>query len=201
MNRSEEIKELAIALVKFNSKVVSISKDAKNPQFRSEYVTLDTLIKETRPVLQEFGLSIMQFPLSKDSGEIGIQTLLLHESGQYLESEPLFMTPMKMKTGGVYEVDKGAQAAGSLISYLRRYSYQAILNLNTGEDDDGNKATPPQQLSEAQVKRLMAIGNKAGFKMDDILKVCKAEYKVNRVEDLTKANYDAICKRLEDKVK
>ncbi len=140
MNKSESIVNLAIALVNFNGEVSAISKDAKNPQFHSEYVTLDKLIEITRPILQRNGLSIMQFPLTKESGEIGVQTLLLHDSGEYIEGDPLYMTPYKMVKGGGYEVAKDAQSAGSIISYLRRYSYQAILNLNTGEDDDGNEA-------------------------------------------------------------
>ena len=141
MNKSESIKELAAALIKFNSKVTAISKDAKNPQFRSEYVTLDKLIEITRPILQEVGLSVMQFPLSDENGRIGIQSLLIHESGEYIESDPLFMKTYKMIRGGEYVEDFSPQVGGSYISYLRRYSYQAILCLNTGEDDDGNKAT------------------------------------------------------------
>lgn len=140
MNKSESIANLSMALVKFNGEVSAISKDAKNPQFRSEYVTLDKLIEITRPILQKQGLSVMQFPLTKDTGEIGVQTMLLHETGEYIEGNPIFMTPQRMVKGGQYEVAHDPQAAGSLISYLRRYSYQAILNLNTGEDDDANEA-------------------------------------------------------------
>lgn len=207
MNKSESIGKLATALVKFNNKVTSISKDAKNPQFRSEYVTLDTLIKETRPVLQEVGLSIMQFPLSKDSGEVGIQTLLLHESGEYLESEPLFMTPMKMQKGGQYEVDKGSQAAGSVISYLRRYSYQAILNLSTGEDDDGNSSTPKKDttptkpttgISEAQYKRLLTIANTKKITQKGVVATILTDYNKADPMTLTKVEYDEIVKKIEN---
>jgi len=140
LNKSESIANLSMALVKFNGEVSAISKDAKNPQFRSEYVTLDKLIEITRPILQKNGLSVMQFPLTNDTGEIGTQTMLLHETGEYIEGDPIFMTPQRMLKGGTYEIAKDPQAAGSLISYLRRYSYQAILNLNTGEDDDGAEA-------------------------------------------------------------
>lgn len=135
MNKSEEIKNISAALVKFNSEISSISKDKTNPFYHSEYVTLDKLIISTRDLLQKNGLSVMQFPLTIEN-QIGVQTILLHESGEFIESEPLFMTPAKIND---------PQAAGSIISYLRRYSYQAILNLNTGEDDDGNKATYPDK--------------------------------------------------------
>lgn len=128
--RSEQIKNLAIALAKFNAEVNSIPKDAKNPFFKSEYVTLDSLIIATRGILQENGLSVLQFPVDKD-GCVGVQTLLIHESGEYIESQPFYLKPAK----------NDPQAYGSAITYARRYSYQAILNLNCGEDDDGNAAT------------------------------------------------------------
>lgn len=197
MNKSASIKEIAIALAKFNGEVSKIAKDAKNPQFRSEYVTLDALIQSTRPILQSHGLSVMQFPLAKDTGEIGVQTMLLHESGEFIESEPLYMTPVRMVKGGEFEVAKDPQAAGSIISYLRRYSYQAILNLNTGEDDDGNNATPlqytPQNtLSEAQIKRLYAIAKKANRNQDKVQEEVFKKYQCKPVE-LTKQQYDAVC--------
>ncbi|AEI74471.1 Erf-like ssDNA annealing protein [Clostridium phage phiCP13O] len=75
MNRSETIVKLAVALAKFNAEVTSISKDAKNPFFKSDYVTLDKLILATRDILQKNGLSVLQMPLSKETGEIGIQTI------------------------------------------------------------------------------------------------------------------------------
>ena len=201
MNRSETIVKLAIALAKFNSEISSISKDAKNPFFKSDYVTLDKLIFSTREILQKNGLSVLQMPLSKETGEIGIQTVLLHESGEYIESDPLYMKPVKVDP----------QQAGSLITYLRRYSYQAILNLNTGEDDDANITThgsnKPKDnnssavITEAQIKRLYAIGNKANITPSQILEVCKKEFAVTKVENLTKQQYDTICKRLESKIK
>ena len=199
MNRSETISKLALALVKFNNEVSSIPKDAKNPFYHSEYVTLDKLIISTRDILQKNGLSVMQFPLSVD-GKIGIQTMLLHESGEFIESEPLYMTPAKAND---------PQVAGSIISYLRRYSYQAILNLSTGEDDDANAATfvnseSPKangKLTAKQVGRLLAIGLKAGIKEPEIKKVIKSEYGKDKIEDLSKEEYDNVCSRLEAKSK
>ncbi len=136
MKKSESIKNIAMALIKFNGEISKIAKDAENPYFKSHYATLDALIDATRSILQSHGLSILQFPLTKDDGSIGIQTLLLHESGEYIESEPVYMKPQRVND---------PQNAGSIISYMRRYSYQAILNLNTGEDDDANAVSPVSQ--------------------------------------------------------
>lgn len=140
MKMSESLANLGKGLAEFNGEVQKVAHDGKNPQFRSKYVTLDALIDATKPILQKHGLSVIQIPLSGEDGQVGVKSLLLHESGEFIESEPLYMKPMKMVKGGDYVEAPDAQAAGSTISYLRRYSYQAILNLSTGEDDDGESA-------------------------------------------------------------
>ena len=200
MNRSESISKLAVSLVKFNSEVSKIVKDASNPFFKSNYVTLDRLIEATRPILQENGLVVMQSPLSKEDGSIGIQTLLIHESGEFIESEPIFMKPAKAND---------PQQAGSIISYMRRYSYQAILNLNTGEDDDANKSTSKEDIeakikktnytndkliSEAQRKRLNAIAN--GIDLT-VVKDIIAGHGFNSSKDITMSKYNLICDEIE----
>lgn len=139
MKRSESISELSKALVKFNNKVGKISKDANNPFFKKNYATLDNIIDEVRPILAEFGLNILQLP-SGDGQNIQISTLLMHESGEWLESDPLIMKPVK----------NDPQALGSAITYARRYALQSFLSLNTGEDDDGNNASQPKQQQKKQ---------------------------------------------------
>lgn len=220
MNRSESIKNLAAGLAKFNSEVSSISKDAKNPFFKSDYVTLDKLIMATRDILQKNGLSVLQMPLSREiptaNGnmilEIGIQTILLHESGEYIESEPLFMTPAK----------QDPQGAGSIISYMRRYSYQAVLNLNTGQDDDGNymsnKTINPDEyekyqgnnsnksnsyntnktgsITEKQISRIWGIAKENNINKEVVFNLIKS-YGVTDAKFLTKDKYDDLCTKLE----
>ena len=137
IKRSESISELAKALVKFNAKVGKISKDAKNPFFKNNYATLDNIIDEVRPILAECGLNILQLP-SGDGNNIQISTLLMHESGEWLESDTLTMKPVKSDPQGM----------GSAITYARRYALQSFLSLNTGEDDDGNNASRPTKSKQ-----------------------------------------------------
>ena len=208
MNRSESISKLAISLVKFNSEVSKIAKDAKNPFFKSNYVTLDKLIEATRPILQENGLVVMQSPLSKEDGSIGIQTLLIHESGEFIESEPIFMKPAKAND---------PQQAGSIISYMRRYSYQAILNLNTGEDDDANISTSKED-KEAQVKKTNYTNDKGSSYSSEKLITDKQRQRLYSIssgidktvisdillnygfessKDITMSKYNLICDEIE----
>ena len=207
MKQSESITKLSVALAKFNGEVSAIAKDAKNPFFKSDYVTLDKLILSTREILQKNGLSVLQFPSTEDN-KIGVKTMLLHESGEFIESDLLYMIPSKAND---------PQQAGSLITYLRRYSYQAILNLATGEDDDGNKATYGQNaptrsssskgnntptrsktLSEDQIKALYEVSEKAGYSAARLVALVKAKYKCEPVY-LTKAEYEHVYGSLNKK--
>lgn len=74
-------------------------------------------------------------------------------------------------------------------------------NKGTSESVVKANGSNTKQLSEAQCKRLFAIGFKAGIKQEQILKVIKKEYNVDEVKDLNKSQYDEICSRLEAKIK
>ena len=126
MNKSQTIQELAKALILFNVKVDSIKKDAKNPFFKSSYATLTNIIDSIKEPLAESGLSYCQFPSENN----GLTTILMHESGEWIEST-YYMTPAK----------DDPQGRGSCLTYMRRYSLSAVFGLSIEEDDDANYAT------------------------------------------------------------
>lgn len=131
MKKSESITEINKALVNFRKEVKQPKKDAKNPFYKSSYSTLDVVIEAIDNAATKHGLSFIQYPTNNEKGEIGITTMLLHESGEMIEFDPIFMKPEK----------NTPQAAGSVISYLRRYSISAIFGITSDEDDDGNQAS------------------------------------------------------------
>ena len=126
MHKSNNLSELAKSMILFQVKVESIKKDAKNPFFKSSYASLSNILDAIKEPLIESGLSVLQFP----TGDYGLTTILLHESGEYLKSE-YTMRPVK----------DDPQGRGSAITYARRYAIASILSLNIDEDDDGNTAT------------------------------------------------------------
>jgi len=136
MSKSESIAELAKALCKAQSEMGGAVKDAKNPFFKSSYADLTSVIKAIKEPFNNNGLSYMQFPVTASLdlvGEsdgiaigkvVGVQTILMHTSGQYIESE--FYLPI---------TKADPQAAGSAITYARRYSLQAMAGIPTADDD------------------------------------------------------------------
>ena len=128
MEKSESIKSVMAALHKFQSLGIKITKDSDNPFFKSKYADLPTILDAVCVPLNESGLVISQNPNGKN-----LETVIFHvESGEYISSS----IEMSCKDW------TNPQAVGSAITYFRRYSICAMLNLNIDTDDDGNNATP-----------------------------------------------------------
>ena len=110
------------------------------------------------------------------------------------------------------EAKKGmdlAQVTGSVSSYARKYALNGLFAIDDNRDPDSTNKhgkdikpnmTPVSGLSEAQLKRLFAIGNKAGFKKDVVEATVKKMFGCEP-KDMTKDQYNTVCERLEKKVK
>lgn len=132
MEMSQSIKNLAEAMAKFQSELEQPEKSADNPFFKSKYVPLPSVIAAIKKFGAPHGLSYMQMPVTNERGT-GIQTIVMHSSGEYIKHDPFFL-PMDKQT---------AQGAGSAITYSRRYSLSAAFGIDSDPDDDGNGANPP----------------------------------------------------------
>lgn len=127
MKKSDSIKEIAIALNKAQSEMGGAIKGSNNPFFKSKYADLSSVVQAIKQPFANAGLSYVQFPI-ESSGRIGIETILMHTSGEYISNE---FTVQLTK--------QDAQSAGSALTYCRRYALQAIAGIPS-EDDDGNGA-------------------------------------------------------------
>jgi len=137
MMKSEKLDLLATALSKAQSEMPAVPMNAVNPFLKNKYADLAEMIRVATPVLTKNGLSISQQPVSTD-GQVGVTTTLLHTSGQWIEDT--ISLPLGDEKGKSL-----AQVAGSIITYLRRYSFGAICGLATDEDTDGNPVKNHEQ--------------------------------------------------------
>jgi hypothetical protein len=126
------MKNLATALVKAQSEMSNPKKGNTNPFFKSKYADLNSVREAVIPVLNANGISVLQ-PMVNIDGKNFIKTILVHESGEMLESF----------TEIVYAKQNDAQAQGSGITYARRYGLQSFACVGA-DDDDGNAASQPQ---------------------------------------------------------
>jgi hypothetical protein len=126
--KSGSIKEIALALNKFQGSIEAVQKDASNPFYNSTYATLDCVWEAIRTPLKAEGLSVSQV-LDNDDGRPVVETVLMHTSGEWISGR----YPLKA-------VKEDPQAYGSAITYARRYALCGMLGIVADEDDDANMA-------------------------------------------------------------
>lgn len=131
MNKSESIVEISKALTEFRKEVKQPMKDADNPFFKSKYVPLPNVVEAIDETAPKHGLSFVQWLLNDETGQMGVATMIMHNSGEFIEFDPVFMKAEKQTP----------QGAGSLATYLKRYTLSAAFGITSDEDDDGNQAT------------------------------------------------------------
>jgi hypothetical protein len=130
MNSSQSIKELASALAKAQGEFTNPNKNAQNPHFKNWYADLAEVLNTIRPVLAKHGLSVLQCP-SIEGDRTEVETILMHESGEYISSKISCRTSK----------DGQAQGLGSDITYLRRYS---LAGLGVAQEDLDGEITPAE---------------------------------------------------------
>jgi hypothetical protein len=144
MNKSESIKNLAAALAQAQGEMPAVKMNAQNPFLKNRYADLGAVIETSRPILAKHQLSISQFPTSEGE-RIGITSILMHSSGEWV-SDTVYIPITDSKGLSI------AQSSGVVFSYLRRYSWAAILGLYADEDTDGHASkteTKPTGKPEA----------------------------------------------------
>jgi len=194
MTKSDSIKNLSAALAKAQAKLQNAKNTADNPFYKSKYAPLGEVLDLVRPVLAENGLAVIQYPSSDDGKTISIHTMLVHESGEYIDFDPLTLTAEKITP----------QGAGAAITYGRRYSVSGIFNIASEDDDDGNslegnkpKTTNekfnkdtttaiPITINQSEVMILEGLIKKTGTDKEKFL----AYYKVDKPEQMTKEMYE-----------
>lgn len=134
---SDQLDKIAPALVKAQRAMKPVAKAATNPHYKSKYATLDDIMAVAKQALNDYGICVLQYTDREDSAGFDVVTQLIHESGQTI-------------TGHVrMPLDKATpQAAGSAITYGRRYGLAALLGIVADEDDDGNAASAPAKTPE-----------------------------------------------------
>lgn len=181
----ENITEIAKAFNKAQTEMANAQKNSKNPFLKNKYADLNSVREAVIPVLNKHGISVLQ-PTVVIDGKNFVKTVLLHESGQVIES----------LTEIIY-IQGNAQSQGSGITYARRYGLQSLVCIGA-EDDDGNNATqePPKELKWLNVldkdnaftpqwlNVIEAINNGKIYSVEQV----KAKYKVNKETEIKIVN-------------
>lgn len=163
---SEELDKLYMALSKAQGEMGVAKNESKNPFHKSTYANLQSVIKASRPALTKNGLAVIQRPTVK-AGESYLLTRLVHSSGQWIES----IIPIK-------PIKSDIQSFGSYLTYLKRYSYSALVGVISEdlEDDDGEKTmqrVPVSTIDREQLEELSKTLEGQDSLLEEILKGLK----------------------------
>lgn len=130
MKKSESICDLAKALMLVQASLTPARRDSTNPYYNSTYADLSSVWESCREILAKNGLCVIQGNSVGAANTLIVETILIHESGQWVQSE-LCLPLSKADPQGV----------GSAMTYGRRYGLAAIVGIVADADDDGNAAS------------------------------------------------------------
>ena len=171
--KTKQMKTIYQKLAQAKKEIGAISKDSKNPFYKSKYFDINQLLQHVEPVLEKYGLMVMQ-PIIE--GKV-VSLIIDVETGNDCRSE-ISLTD-----------ERDPQKIGSQISYFRRYTLSSLLSLQA-EDDDANKAIPKKPTAK---KVFTKIDADAEFLKGTDAKELSNKYiitteQINKYKSLTKNN-------------
>lgn len=141
--KAKEPMTLVAKMLEIQRVLEPMTKDSKNPHFKSSYFDINSLLSVIRPILNKYDILLYQ-PIVEVEGLSILRTSFVDiGSGESLISDirlPITDNPQKI---------------GGAITYYRRYALQSMLGLEA-QDDDGNTAVsgrPVQAVGKATVKK------------------------------------------------
>lgn len=184
MRFSENLSSIASALAKVQAEIKNPIKNQVNKGVMGapKYANLeDTLQEYVRPILSKHGMSVFQPIKSDEAGRVGVCTVLLHETGEFIEGDYVFCEVKVPTNASGKEILTQGQATGVNITYLRRYSLNAALGINGDKDTDGSYGDdePDYKAPKKEAPKKMTYEEALAYKLSDgrtIQEVWKADF-------------------------
>ena len=128
---SDELDQIAPALAKAQGEIGNVFQSAQGHNYT--YAPLEDVLNVIRPLYAKNDLSLLQVPWTPPDSrdQMGVMTMILHKSGQFLRSR--FSIRLEMQRGMNLN-----QSCGALLTYMRRYTAMGLnMVAPAGEDTDG----------------------------------------------------------------
>ena len=181
MKTSEQTDKIAAALAKAQEQCKELIADKKN-YFGGYYADLSSVIKATKGAFQDNGLSVVQGGGEPSQQGLIVTQRIFHVSGQHIET--MMVVPL---------AKQDAQAAGSALTYGRRYLLAASANMAAAEDDDdGESASAPDHTKRRDSAALKPITDKQIKQSNDFFTGLKASEE-NIKATVRKFSGDRVC--------
>lgn len=161
----------------------------------SKYAPLDTEVRLLRPVLMKHGLSFRHEVSENDDKSVSVRCILAHEAGH---CESATLTGPADTSGSKNSI----QAIGSTVSYLRRYTLEAVTGIVTTDDDDGAAAGLGEAIDEKQAKELHDLLKQSGANKTKYLEYLRqtGKVRITSIEDIPARMFEDAKSALVSKV-
>jgi len=195
---STQIDAIGGALAHAQGEMHTAAAKSVNPFFKSKYASFTEVVIASRASLAKHKISVVQKPIFCERHGTSILTKLMHESGQWI-SGIMQVNPQK----------EDIHSKGSYISYVKRYSYAALVGVCTeDEDDDGNSAVQQERkqnsrapltkdyekVTSEQVQNIMfEIGEHT-----DIAESIFKNYNITKLADMPKDYYLKVIQKIRE---
>lgn len=156
---------------------------------QSRYALWEDVVTTIAPLLSEHGFAL-SFRVSRDGDRQNVTGILSHSGGHSEEttlSLPLDMSGSKNAVQGV----------GSTVSYGKRYTTQALLNIVSGDQDNDGQGNGNGTISAEQKDELVRLMQETGSDTEKFLKYMA----VASLDEIKTANFGRAKTALEAKRK
>lgn len=171
--QSATIGKLAGALAKVQGEIRDAYKGREGHGYN--YADLASILEIVRPLCSKNEIAIFQHPYDPGTpGRIGIETMLMHSSGEWLKRWFTLQIEIVNKRMNM------SQATGSAVTYARRYALAAAVGI-AQHDNDAAMVDYVTETDLAEMRRMMEATS------TDARRVC-AHY---QIEDLAEMTQDA----------
>lgn len=173
MEKSESIKEIAIALSKF--------------QGEFKYAPLG---------LAKYGLAIVQAPYTEGENII-VETFLLHNSGEWIKTPPLSLKMERLTAQGAGSAITYARRYA--LSALLNISSEEDIDGNFTESENVEQPTEIQEepVTEKQIKYIHVLAKEKGIDNTSLKNYSKALFTKESSKELTKKEASSLIEALQ----
>lgn len=148
------------AMAEMQCDIPSVLERGLNTHTNNSYATLEDIVGVVKPIMKAFGFAL-SFKVEHKVTGIAVTGILMHRGGH--REETTMLLPLDEGKGR-----SAVQAAGSTVTYGKRYVMCALLNITTrGDDDDGLAAVPVAKVTAQQAASIEATLKRANTTTND----------------------------------
>lgn len=178
-------KEIYTAFVAAQKGFAPALKSSTNPHFKSRYADLAACVEAVIESLHANGIALMQRTFEDATG-VTVETVFIHESGQFLEGGRLHVPAGK----------QDPQGYGSALTYARRYSLMAACGI-APEDDDGNAASKQQATTQTDLVMEWIAALDGAHTIEELKALFADAWKATKQHKAVKNHYDKLKAKFE----